>query len=119
MRQVNGRNIYELTSVGDDNPLFAGLSLKNDKYSSLLETWPADWRVNYRTWEPKRLKATWPGPKVVGNVRRFNDCPGVNLTSLAFSQRAVDMLRDILEPNGELLPLRHKMEPTTITIVPR
>lgn len=100
-------NVYVLYTVVD-NPLFEGIALKNyEKDRRLLELWPADWRVNYRTWAPKTLKATWPTPEVVGNVRRFNDlvddCPP------AFSQRAVDMLRDLLEPNGELLPVKHKL----------
>jgi hypothetical protein len=102
-------NVYELISVGGDNPLFEGLSLKNDKDDRLLETWPTDWRINYKTWVPKSLKLSWPAPAVVGNVRRFNDFPCLEMTSPAFSRRAVDMLRDLLEPNGELLPLRHKI----------
>lgn len=100
-------NVYVL-SKPCDNPLFEGLAL-DDKYGDLLNTWPPDWRTNYRTWEPKRLKASWPTPEVVGNVRRFNDFPCIDLSNPAFSQRAVDMLRDLLEPNGELLPVRHKI----------
>ena len=42
---------------------------------------------------------------MIGRVRRFNDYPCVDLGIPAFSQRAVDALRDLLEPNGELLPL--------------
>ena len=44
-----------------------------------------------------------------GNVRRFNDYPCINLVYPAFSERAVDLLRDLLEPNGELLPVRHSV----------
>ena len=65
--------------------------------------------ANYQTWVPRSLKATWPTPKVIGNVRRFNDFPCINLAYPAFSQRAVDLLRDVLEPNGELLPVRHEI----------
>jgi hypothetical protein len=35
----------------------------------------------------------------------FNDYPCVNMLIPAFSSRAVESLRDFLEPNGELLPL--------------
>ena len=40
---------------------------------------------------------------MVGHVRRFNDYPCINMSRPAFSQRAVDLLRDVLEPNGEPL----------------
>lgn len=97
-------NVYVLESAVD-NPLFEGLAL--EERPQRLETWPADWRAKYQTWQPKLLKPTWKIPEVVGNVRAFNDYPGIN-TSPAFSQRAVDLLRDIFEPNGELLPVRHR-----------
>jgi hypothetical protein len=101
-------NVFELFPVLD-NPLFDGLSLKNwEREHALLEPWPADWRANYQTWEPKSLKTIWPTPEVEGNVRTFNDYPTVNWRP-GFSQRAVDILRDILEANGELLPVRHKI----------
>jgi len=98
-------NVYDVLPVLD-NPLFEGLVLTED--TELLDTWPADWRVNYRTWQPRSMKATWPTPEVVGQVRKFNDYPCINWKP-AFSQRAVDMLHDMLEPNGELLPVRHKL----------
>lgn len=97
-------NIYVLENVLD-NPLYEGLASLD---FSLGESLPSDWRPNWRTWEPKRLKPTWRTPDVVGNVRHFNDYPGFGGRP-AFSQRAVDLLRDLLEPNGELLPLRHKI----------
>jgi hypothetical protein len=98
--------IYVLEPVCD-NPLFEGLALL--KRSELLDTEPEDWSKNYRTWQPKLLKKTWPTPRVVGNVRRFNDYPCINMSKPAFSQRAVDLLRDMLEPNGELLPVKHRI----------
>jgi hypothetical protein len=101
-------NVYQLTTPSD-NPLFEGLAFKDyDKDHWLAKTWPPDWRAHYQSWQPKLMSAIWPTPEVVGNVRRFNDFPCVG-GSPAFSQRAVDMLRDILEPNGELLPLRHQI----------
>jgi hypothetical protein len=97
--------VYVLEKVCD-NPLFHGLALDD---SDLLEVAPKDWIRNYKTWQPKSLQATWPTPEVIGDVRRFNDYPCINLSRPAFSQRAVDLLRDVLEPNGELLPVRHKI----------
>ena len=40
-----------------------------------------------------------------GQVAAYNDFPCISMTEPAFSQRACDSLRDLLEPNGELLPL--------------
>ncbi len=80
-------NVYELFPVLD-NPLFEGLALDSDKYGDLLDTWPPNWRANYQTWQPKRLRDTWPTPEVEGNVRCFNDYPCINLSGPAFSQRA-------------------------------
>lgn len=51
------------------------------------------------------LAPVWKPQRVEGRVRPFNDYPCVNLMVPAFSRRAVDALRDFLEPNGELLPL--------------
>jgi hypothetical protein len=58
-----------------------------------------------RDWKPRPLKSIWKPQQVTGNVQKFNDYPCVNSSIPAFSQRAVDALRDFLEPNGELLPL--------------
>jgi len=52
-----------------------------------------------------RLAQVWKPVKVIGNVRPWNDYPCINLRVPVFSRRAVDALRDLLEPNGELLPL--------------
>lgn len=99
-------NIY-VVNAAVDNPAFEGLALAGAG-KKVLDTWPSDWRVNYQTWEPRRLLSAWSAPKVTGNVRRFNDYPCINLTRPAFSQRAVDLLSDLLEPNGELLPVHHE-----------
>jgi hypothetical protein len=56
-------------------------------------------------WTPTLLKDKWVPPHVTGRVGAYNDFPGISLIYPAFSQRAVDALRDYLEPNGELLPL--------------
>jgi hypothetical protein len=53
----------------------------------------------------RRLREVWRPKIVVGNVPSWNDYPTVGFTVPAFSRRAVDALRDLLEPNGELLPL--------------
>lgn len=57
------------------------------------------------SWEPSRLTDVWTPQAVIGKVAPFNDYPSVSRIP-AFSQRAVHALRDLLEPNGELLPLK-------------
>lgn len=47
----------------------------------------------------------WKPTRVVGNVQPWNDFPTIGFNVPAFSRRAVDALRDLLEPNGEILPL--------------
>lgn len=56
-------------------------------------------------WRPSRLTDVWTPQAVIGKVAPFVDYPSVSRIP-AFSQRAVHALRDLLEPNGELLPLK-------------
>lgn len=58
-----------------------------------------------RNWTVTPLTPTWSPQMVFGQVHPDNDYPCVNLTIPAFSERAVNALRDLLEPNGEILPL--------------
>jgi hypothetical protein len=55
---------------------------------------------------PALLASVWRAPNVEGRVKEFNDLPMVNLLIPALSARAADGLRELLEPNGELLPLK-------------
>lgn len=57
------------------------------------------------SWQPNRLAEVWTPQSVVGPVAPYNDYPCVSRIP-AFSERAVAALRDLLEPNGELLPLK-------------
>ena len=102
--------VYELLPILD-NPLFRGLYMPYVNGEDPLTFMPKGWnnKENYFTWEAPRFLPTWPDPPpmVEGLVRSFNDYPGINLGTPAFSQRAVDILRDLLEPYGELLPVRH------------
>jgi hypothetical protein len=76
-----------------------------------VETFPDFFPDRYRKdapWTPPRFANTWTPQKLIGDVWPGNDFPGagapVNLTPV-FSARAVEGLREFLEPNGELLPL--------------
>lgn len=105
------KQIYELEKV-TDNPLYEGLATPGDNEASLVgranrdkDFFPAvrsDWN-----WSLPYLKDIWKPLHVIGRVTPFNDYPCLNMFVPAFSQRAVDELRDVLEPNGELLPLDH------------
>ena len=88
-----------------DNPLYGGLALS---HGELLKTYPSDWIKNYKTWQPKLLKPTWSPPQVTTVQMKFTDFPCVNMMYPAFSQRAVDLLGNVLAANGELLPINHK-----------
>lgn len=78
---------------------------------------------NGAKWEPLRLAKKWRPLKVqAGKKSLWHDFPRLN-GDHAFSRRAVDALRDMLEPNGELLPLTtpsgefYAFNPTTVADV--
>ena len=65
-------------------------------------------KFNDGKWIPLRLAATWKPAKLIGDVWPENDYPGEGAPAYltpVFSARAVDGLREFLEPNGELLPV--------------
>jgi hypothetical protein len=101
--------LYKLQCV-TDNPIFEGFAFKQNK--SLRGEGRLVWdfgtdniQTKGRAWSVPPLAPIWKPQPVIGRVRTFNDYPCVNLTIPAFSHRAVEVLRDLLEPNGELLPL--------------
>jgi hypothetical protein len=101
--------LYLLNQIVD-NPEFKGFAFVRDeslRNKGLLDSdfMPDDIPTNGRAWTVTRMASTWSSQPVVGRVQPHNDYPCVNLTIPAFSRRAVDALRDFLEPNGELLPL--------------
>lgn len=58
----------------------------------------------HRHWVQAQLAAVWKPIEVQGAVQSYQDFPGINMRP-AFSRRACDTLRDVLDHNGELLPL--------------
>src|SRR5262249_54099893 len=102
--------LYKLNRVADD-PEFEGFafireeSLRNKGQRLASDFGPDDIPTKGRAWTVTRMAPTWVPQPVEGEVKPHNDYPCVNLTIPAFSRRAVDALRDFLEPNGELLPL--------------
>ncbi len=58
-------------------------------------------------WTPRRFGSAWKVKKVYGNRRHNHDFPSA-LGVLILSPRAVDALRDLLEPVAELLPVLAK-----------
>jgi len=100
--------LYSLEPI-TDNPQYEGFgSAETDSTHPLLPRSFVSVDMNKaegHCWEVMSVAQTWKPLPVVGRVRVFNDYPCVNLTVPAFSRRAVDALRDFLEPNGELLPL--------------
>jgi hypothetical protein len=101
--------VYELSKI-TDNPLFEGFGYEDSP--SLLgrgqvgdDFFPKD-SLNWE-WKIEPLSRIWKPLVVLGRVRSFNDYPAIGLMIPAFSYRAVQTLRDFLEPNGELLSLIH------------
>ena len=101
-------SLYELNRICD-NPMYEGLAGLDDPSvlgrSNLQDdffTVDAGWN-----WRLEALRDRWKEPVMTGRVASFNDYPCINLIIPAFSVRAVGVLRDFLEPNGELLPVRH------------
>jgi hypothetical protein len=101
--------LYNLDTITDD-PEFEGFgfvrgeSLRG-KRRLTFDFGPDDIQTKGRGWTVTPLAPIWVPQPVLGRVKPHNDYPCVNLTIPAFSRRAVDALRDFLEPNGELLPL--------------
>jgi hypothetical protein len=105
--------IYKLEPIMDD-PMFEGFAPadqpsllgRRDRYEDLCQTFDAQ----SSSWKTPRLAESWQPLRVHGRVRPFNDFPCL-LDLPAFSFRAVEVLRDVLGPNGELLPLETSIGP--------
>jgi hypothetical protein len=98
--------IYILDTVTDD-PRFDGLRMIDETSLLGLEDIYEDFEMfetRTRDWTVPRLAPLWKPRKVKGRMHPEIDYPTASGTP-AFSQRAVDTLRDLLEPNGEILPL--------------
>jgi hypothetical protein len=106
---MSKNGLFELAPMMDD-PRFEGFgfvrreSLRG-KRSLLADFMPDNMIAQGRGWTVTPLSSVWTPQPVAGRVRPFNDHPCISLTIPAFSRRAVDGLREFLEPNGELLPL--------------
>ncbi|MBL8892501.1 MAG: hypothetical protein JNL67_21170 [Planctomycetaceae bacterium] len=102
-------SIYLLEPI-TDNPVFEGFgtgqlpsllgrsTIRDDFYPVAGSGW---------NWTLVPLKTLWQPLRVLGRVVPFNDFPCISLTIPAFSRRAADGLRDMLELNGELLELEY------------
>ena len=100
--------IYKLQSILDD-PRFEGFGCAHPSFSggdNIVDDFMPVGKSATR--KPKKLAHIWRPVPVTGRVRPSNDFPCINLLIPAFSHRAVDALRDLLEPNGEILPLDSK-----------
>jgi hypothetical protein len=104
MQTKGASTIYLLKRVYDD-PRYEGFAPKHR--GELPNSVPQTSRSS-RKWRVHRFARWWKPIKVVGRVRPFNDNPGC-MSYPAFSRRAVDALRDFLEPNGEILRLDSKV----------
>ena len=70
-------------------------------YADFLPVYPLE-----RNWKAPRLAEVWKPREVIGTARPDNDFPWLGVDLPGFRQRAVNGLRELLEPNGELLALK-------------
>lgn len=102
--------IFELSRVTDD-PRFEGFAVRPTNSllgrNSIRDDLTPGFGVadENRKWQQPQLSSKWKPLAVEGRVAEFNDYPGLDMVLPAFSKRAIDVLRDLLEPNGEILPL--------------
>src|SRR4051794_6989515 len=97
------RALYILEPILD-NPKYEGFGMgqqsslrgKGDRYDDLA----LDFDSKTGEWVVPRLAEIWKPLRVVGRVRPYNDFPCLGLCYPVFSQRAVEILRDVLKPNG-------------------
>jgi hypothetical protein len=106
---VDNNVLYKLDPIAD-NPKYEGFGfVRNESIRGkgllISDFWPDDVKTKGRAWTVTRMGALWTPQPVAGRVHSFNDYPSVGFMIPAFSRRAVDVLREFLEPNGELLPL--------------
>lgn len=57
------------------------------------------------SWQPRTFASHWTPRRVVGAIRSYVDLSKISLVHPVYSERAISVLRDLLEPNGELLPI--------------
>ena len=102
--------IYDLHKVVDD-PRYEGFATidgspsllgRTSVYKDFFPVRRDDW-----SWSIEPISQLWKPLNVIGRVGSYNDFPCLNMLVPVFSERAVNVLRDMLEPNGELLPLVH------------
>jgi hypothetical protein len=113
MSENHVKELFKLEIV-TDNPLFEGFAVEDapsvlgcERLRDDISPGPSDSETS-RWWQPVRLANLWTPPRVNGRVAPYQDFPGIDMVLPAFSRRAVDALRDYLEPNGELLRLDSK-----------
>jgi len=108
----NPAAVYKLSRTID--PRFGCLTYKAKKsFFGNKIPW-ADWRGTDGpdgAWVPPQLAKIWTPQPVGGEVAPFVDYPCLELTTPAFSPKAVQVLRPMLGDGGELLELRHKNGP--------
>ncbi len=100
-------NVYELTRDYDD-PRFSAIDFDLAPSLTGLEYLHEDFDgrpIGKLNWEPNRLAHLWQTHVAIGPVQPYNDYPTISGFP-AFSDRAVKVLRDFLEPNGELLAVQ-------------
>ncbi|WP_339749183.1 hypothetical protein [uncultured Rubinisphaera sp.] len=91
--------IYELNVITED-PRFEGFALTVSPSILGRDSLDEDLTPGFSEaednpdWKQPSLSNYWTPPTVVGRVAEFNDYPGVDMVLPAFSERAINALRD-------------------------
>lgn len=104
------KELFNLAGI-TDNPLYEGFALadapsllgRENIHEDIIPAFGC--LKSDLKWKPVALSKVWSIPQVLGRVTTFQDYPGLDFGDPAFSKRACDVLKEFLEPNGELLPL--------------
>ena len=107
--RTKANEVYRL-EPNVENPRYEGFGFDREgsvrgKTRINADFMPDDIPSKGRAWTVTRMAHLWTPQPVSGRVRPYNDYPCCNLLIPAFSERAVEAMRGLLETNGELLSL--------------
>jgi hypothetical protein len=97
---------------GQDHPLYGRLSFGLQPSLFGNEFLFEDFQgvdVGKLSWTPNRFSDVWTAKQARGPASIYNDYPADGSLVSFYSPRAVEALREFLEPNGELLPVGTKV----------
>ena len=101
------KSLYSLDIVTDEPPYesFALLDAPSVLGRDCLDDDITPGYEAIREWPPTFLKEKWIPPRVEGRVPEFQDFSALDFILPVFNSKACEILKQFLEPNGELLKI--------------